>query len=707
MRTTASLRGADQLSTPARRRRIVADVAKLVVGNYLRIACINATSYRRRGLAAVTLQQNIRFLLAQLSNRRTRKVKLDGAALIIQLRTRVFLAKSRVLKRRHKVRWESALVIRRAWICYCHRIVRSAARQRIEVESRITSATQIQQFYRRYVRRQLDSALLTSVITLQCSFRILLAKGGLRRLRKTKNAKSLLQRKIMSWWRLRSWSRFTAAKVLQKCFRRRLVVKATLLIAVSCRTVQCFWRCCMANTRVMMAVEYRRVDNTRDILEVSTLVENDMLQHLAELGSARTFRWFLNQDVVRFDEGKGFSVGAALQQVIHAAEKSFIQGSLEMHDMISSAVTHDVMKSDVRPSYQIEEGAFDLFLPVNWNHECFTQEGLIMPVNRPLEVVQVARYCSNVIGAVMSVHLQSTSITLQFVIHDDFLTFPMTFLGSRPTQQAYSAGREKLRGAEVHRPSPPVRTETLQRHYEALTTTIKFVVKLREKSHTGCDLTNFSRQIPMSPTIDKTTEDFMFNNFVVKVLQPEHPEIKIRFSYPKSRKVASCVKGNVLSYTPLPPLPPLSSSSCYCSPFLLRTAHDMLPSSNEFSLKSSYEEMARSPVRSPAKRKYSLQVVHADVRVLVTQQPVNVVTPYSTPRTFLRVPSKIVPLELKNVPSERVIRRYCPSAPFRREIRVLLPIPDDWVVVAPIDYNTHAIRIQVTHHFASHHRELP
>lgn len=115
------LKGIDPFSTPARRRRLIADMAKFLLKQYCIKACKNVHQFRIQTHAVIILQCNIRVWLSKLRLWHIRKIRMIKAAFKITKIIKVFLAKKLLKKLQNeqylKLRTKSAIIIQ----CMCRK----------------------------------------------------------------------------------------------------------------------------------------------------------------------------------------------------------------------------------------------------------------------------------------------------------------------------------------------------------------------------------------------------------------------------------------------------------------------------------------------------------------------------------------------------------------------------------------------------------
>jgi hypothetical protein len=109
----------DKFSTPARRRRIVADAARNDLKKCYRQVCENIAISRRRNAAVLIIQCFFRVIISYRIQCGLRNRKLYFLAILIQCQVRIFLARERV----QDLRWNrivqlkkrSAVSVQCAW----------------------------------------------------------------------------------------------------------------------------------------------------------------------------------------------------------------------------------------------------------------------------------------------------------------------------------------------------------------------------------------------------------------------------------------------------------------------------------------------------------------------------------------------------------------------------------------------------------------
>ena len=761
----------DSFSTPARRRRIIADVARNAVRLYCNEGCKSIAYSKNRNYAAVVVQCSFRSYRALGTISKLRNAKLRRLALVIQCLVRSFIAKRTVSILRAKRRARSALLIQCAWrVFLAARLVRKARAQFL-LERRIASAIKIQEYIRNYNRRKKYLLELRSAIRMQCRGRVWLAARKVKALRIIQRAKALLIKRILQWWMRRIKRRTAAAVVLQRYTRWRKVFLAS-------RTIQCFLRRRIALMRRYLLREDLRISRLRDEVEIRAVATIDLLLLLTQLGPEAVLKWFLRNSVLNYTVLGGFSLGSVLLQVIEVSESSFLQykpfsplpriigsrrpstdvvlmnsesdGGGDVKDEQDSDRVLVVERWPDPPKCEEPSGSF---FPSNWSQWVSAFPLPVLPVLAVLPVKldgkvggsSVSRSRTNSkekvptaithnnfnntsnhelsalgmvgvvgVGATVSVDFKDSSILLQIILNDDKMTFPMTFASSRRSEELLSTVlnvEETDSDRQKAITKITFRLEAACGDAQKLSQLALAEDRIRRKSWKSTlksesyesEENNENNQNSISGV--RNEEIFRFKDLLVSVLRSESYTPVRRPPYFLPATSHSISAPSATSFSPI-----LASSSSHISrrasssssPLLSRSSSMDSPTKGAYSLRVMLErhlaqeetpilkildEVAvHKPEPSPPPRKVyplpPMPVRAMELKVTLVAPPV-VVPP-------AKIPPKIIKKPVKQ-------RLRCPSAPFRREIVILIPIPDDWVLVAPIDYHKCATRVQVCH----------
>lgn len=173
----------DPFSTPARRRRLIADMAKFLLKQYYTKACKNVMIFRIESAAALLIQTALRRFLAMLRVRKLVQNRKKKAANKIIQAARIFLAKKTVQKikaaRLSQLRNSCALKIQcmlRVKIA-CMRAARLRAYRDAAIrQERERAARVIQYHYREFIQRRWQKVIRQTARKKRIEERLLLVK---------------------------------------------------------------------------------------------------------------------------------------------------------------------------------------------------------------------------------------------------------------------------------------------------------------------------------------------------------------------------------------------------------------------------------------------------------------------------------------------------------------------------------------------------
>lgn len=333
----SSSSSSDPFSTPARRRRIIADVSKFLLKQYCQKACKNVALWRKQTAASIVIQRAWRAKYARLLVARLRHRKWSAAALKIQMMVRARLARAELRKRREAL-WlrratHLAVLLQNSWKERKMRI--QAAKLRAERLARLMRrkakmATEIQRVFRGMLGRRTAMALrLKKDKFAQLRHRCAIMIQSIVRGRAARKLRASL---------LRSRARIGQSVIM---YRRRLILRR----GVACRVIQRVARGFLARRvarrlrherelarmRLLAEEERRRLealfqqqvvkarqveeDTATKRAEIRVTLNMRLLQHMAALGPAEVVRWALQNSIIMFDAESGFDLGSVLKQV--------------------------------------------------------------------------------------------------------------------------------------------------------------------------------------------------------------------------------------------------------------------------------------------------------------------------------------------------------------------------------------------------------
>ena len=728
----------DAFSTPARRRRIVAEVAKRAVKKYTIKARENVVISRGRSYAALLIECSFRCFRARHQLRKLRQEKLLSGVQNIQCLVRSFLARRRVEVVRYRFRMQMALLVQCAWRATLARRTARDLRAQHLYELMAASSIRIQRYCRGSMERKKKNLHIRSAIRIQNRIRVCLAIQKLKDLQALKAAKLIVILHLLRWWNRRRKVRSMAARVIQKYLRLRKLFVAS-------RTIQCFLRCCIAKMKRYLLKEILRLNRLRDVIEISSMVPSSLLKYLAVSGPAETVKWFLRNSVINYTAETGFIFGAVLLQVLEVSESSYVQSREDIivndKDIIYNDDGSDIVnrKADIL-NIETNNGNERILVVEKWadGPECGELVNCILPhhwdspisASIPLthkniqknihENVQYDRADTrekfpkkkqiiyspekpisalSQLGAKISVNLTDKTIQLEIVIPDDKVLVPMTFASSRNSLELMSTVLNV-------KPTEYDRSKAI--------TKIIFILSVDEIHDESHSLFSLQREctrttdIMTVPSQSVTVSPYNFKDLLLKVLTSEFDiysnQLMSPYFVPSSCSPSVCQSPRRLSNRFLS----RRGSASSCSSVLSSSSRDsnsisknmyslrvMLENIDKYALPDK-EEIIVTPLPLPlplplidTTTKYAAPVVVRQI------PPVPVFTPVPALTLLITLVPPVKKIKIPRKPRPLPMKLRCPSAPFRREIVILTPIPDDWVLIPPIDYNRAAMRLQV------------
>lgn len=228
MRSGGNFKGAvrrtmakDAFSTPARRRRLIADLTKVLLKKYCGEACRNVARHRLESASANTIQRLAREYCAKIILARLKLKRNIALALIMQMCFRRYAA--RKCLRDLKLRWllrrrrTAAILIQARWRMYlAKKYVGECRRLYLEKVARLrfAAAVKLQTWWRSFLHMKLLRVLkrahyqeqqrkCKSAQLIQSIARRKLSYSVVRRLRRCKKARWIIRGAVMNWWRCR------------------------------------------------------------------------------------------------------------------------------------------------------------------------------------------------------------------------------------------------------------------------------------------------------------------------------------------------------------------------------------------------------------------------------------------------------------------------------------------------------------------------
>lgn len=337
----------DPFSTPARRRRIIADMAKLTLRLYYLNACDNVHRWRIETKAALIVQCSVRAFLARRKLFRLRFAWHTKAAVTIQaawrrrravnLRNR--LLAERLLRRQRRL----AVVVEHLWEIRKAKLYRAAlliARRLALEKKRFLAARRIQQYYRGHnARRAFAHIWYQHQLMRRYRFHFAsVLQKYFRRFRQRRHYLLYLQRQQH---RQRAIRIVTSALALNRYLqqqRRRRQARLRERRNAAAVTIQCWYRKLRAQKYVQLLRTPHISTTYTTPVEISVELAPKALGIFQKRSAAFFLQWCLKMCLVRFDLRDGFAAGSILHQVMRSVttvqeqqQQSRSEGTVEVH----------------------------------------------------------------------------------------------------------------------------------------------------------------------------------------------------------------------------------------------------------------------------------------------------------------------------------------------------------------------------------------
>ena len=232
-RQLKSVDDSDPFSTPARRRRIIADVAIFLLRNYCIKACHNVSRFRQETKAAIRIQSKYRQIRARLLRMELYVQRQNYCALVIQCCYRCWKASKDVWKRRrlrrNLLRQQAAVQIQCSWRMFYARYILKLLRQKyldfqntcvIAIQKRLRGWRGRQKYNNiKHERQTIDMYRNKSCIAIQTQVRRFQALKKYKILSITCKAKRKIYQNVILWWNTRYQIRYVAAMKIQTRYR--------------------------------------------------------------------------------------------------------------------------------------------------------------------------------------------------------------------------------------------------------------------------------------------------------------------------------------------------------------------------------------------------------------------------------------------------------------------------------------------------------
>lgn len=321
-----STQSKDPFSTPARRRRVIADVARFLLRQYCVKACKNVLISRQRSAAAVVIQSALRCMTARKVFHQKRLARWVRCAILIQVVWRAFLARRELWRRREEhricVRKAAAITVQ----CWYRQAMAVRILKDLRVRRRDAACRIIQQMYRGHLARKLYCALYdlaqqlklrryAAATRIQCCARVRSAKRHLQWRRENARSLRLIHRAVLRWWwkRQRRLVQESSTALLQRCARgligRRHARRIRGIRAEQRRVEELARR----RERFEMTDQDGPAPEPSGTVELSLELPRDLLRHLRQTGPAAVAKWSLEQNIFCIDNVTSTKVEEGLE----------------------------------------------------------------------------------------------------------------------------------------------------------------------------------------------------------------------------------------------------------------------------------------------------------------------------------------------------------------------------------------------------------
>jgi hypothetical protein len=319
----------DPFSTPARRRRIIADLAKNVLRVYYLSAAQNVCRFRYERKSAIKLQCRVRQFLAKKRVLYLIYWKQVISVTIIQCTWRVYSAKRKLKNLRNNLWRKRALnlvsamedlwYIRKAKL---HKLAIKISKQLILEKKRNRAATKIQTIFRRhsvqkilkhhqYNRKLMQYKLFTSAIMTQKHFR--------RYLQRKKYLCLIRKRQLAVYTIISSLSRWKyKMRKHRKLFQNAEYAKKLQLERFSATKIQSWFR--MKLAKVFLVALKPIIQSSVQKIEIEIQLAYSVIRMFQQQEIQQFFRWILQHGIVSFNLSKGFHIGSVIEQVLFAVK---------------------------------------------------------------------------------------------------------------------------------------------------------------------------------------------------------------------------------------------------------------------------------------------------------------------------------------------------------------------------------------------------
>lgn len=334
-RSTSSSKKSDPFSTPARRRRIIADLTRNVLRQYCSRACINVHNLRIRTVASIRLQCFVRSVQAKKKLQLLVYKKKHYSSVVIQCLVRCHQSRKRykllIAKRILLQKTYLAIQLQRLYRYRKAKLLRVAliiTKKLAEENLRKTSAINIQRVFRGDRARTLCCKLMirkkkllaerqAAAIKIQSIARRKKAAKELLILKRENVARTTIHSNLPLLWRRRQkWKefrrKFAAIKLIQRVSRAFL---ARMLVRKLRQEL-------LAQNVVVEAEPEPKLkpEPLMKTLRVHLEISKQLCEQLITRGPGSIVRWCVDNFILSFSSAAGFGLGTIAMQVVNSVE---------------------------------------------------------------------------------------------------------------------------------------------------------------------------------------------------------------------------------------------------------------------------------------------------------------------------------------------------------------------------------------------------
>jgi hypothetical protein len=339
----------DPFSTPARRRRIIAEFAKKTLRFYAVEACDGVVRYRIHTTAALVIQCRLRVFFALQKVERMRFARRSKAAIVMQCAIRQFLSRRRLKRsfserlRRRQLRLNAAVHhlrdIRRQRLA---RIAMMIALRLAREKRERSAAINVQRVLRGHLARKMYRVmhakhkehlrkLNRAALSIQSRARSYLAVQRYQFWRTRLRSIAVVRRWVLGWWIRRRYKRNRAAKRMQQLVRGHLGRQRALREWQLREEQRSRISVLITDQLVLEAVNelvYRtaqeQVPQERNMV-IHVDIGSELLSRWCTQGPAAVVLWCLEHSILEYRQLLGYRAGAVVQQVVRSVETALQQ----------------------------------------------------------------------------------------------------------------------------------------------------------------------------------------------------------------------------------------------------------------------------------------------------------------------------------------------------------------------------------------------